>query len=270
MTITNTGRAMRFAIAAALIAAPSSHISAAPKKPAKPAPPVLTCKLTAKDGLTYTVIKPGKGEKPGANAKVTVDYRGMLKSDGTEFDAGKAAKFKVGGVIPGFAQGLQLMQPGGKYRLCIPAAIGYGENGTGPIPPNADLVFEVDLISFETPPPKPIIPAEARACNQKTASGLNYAIEKPGSGSNPTAKDVILIDMTAFNPATGEILGRNDWEKVPMASSAAPFTEAFTMMAQGATYRFCMAEVKEENGENRPAVTFRIDLLGVRPAPVED
>jgi FKBP-type peptidyl-prolyl cis-trans isomerase len=269
MTMTNTGRAMRFAIAAALIAAPSTHVSAAPKKPAKPAP-VLTCKLTAKDGLTYTVIKPGKGEKPGANAKVNVNYRGMLKSDGSEFDAGKATKFKVGGVIPGFAQGLQLMQPGGKYRLCIPAALGYGESGTGPIPANADLVFEVDLISFETPPPKPVIPVQARACDQKTASGLNYAIEKPGSGAKPTVSDVILIDMTAFNPSTGEVLGRNDWEKVPMASAAGPFAEAFAMMAQGATYRFCMAEQKEENGAGKPAVTFRIDLLGVRPAPVED
>ena len=135
----------------ALLATPAI---AAPK-PAKPKPPVLTCKTAAADGLTYTVIKAGKGEKPGADAKVKVNYKGMLTSDGSKFDEGKGAEFKVGGVIPGFAQGLQLMQPGGSYRLCIPSKLGYGEAGTGPIPANADLVFEVDLLSLPRRRPNP-------------------------------------------------------------------------------------------------------------------
>jgi FKBP-type peptidyl-prolyl cis-trans isomerase len=71
------------------------------------------------------VIKAGKGEKPGPDdSKVEVNYSGRLASDGSEFDSGEGAKFKVSGVIPGFAQGLKLMQPGGKYRLCIPFRAG--------------------------------------------------------------------------------------------------------------------------------------------------
>lgn len=268
--MTFAGRAMRFAFTVAVIAAPFANVDAAPKNTAKPAAPTLTCKLSAKDGLTYTVIKAGKGAKPDANARVTVNYKGVLKSDGSEFDSGQAAKFKVSGVIPGFSQGLQLMQVGGKYRLCIPAAIAYGDREIGTIPANSDLVFDVDLISFETLPPKPIIPAEARACNEKTASGLSYAIEKPGTGPTPTANDVVLIDMTIFNPASGAILARREWERMAMAETAAPFSEAFGLMPVGSTYRFCMPARDNGNGESNPPVTFRIDLLGIRPAIIDE
>ncbi len=146
------------------------------------AKPVLTCKIKTAEGLSYTVIKAGAGEKPGADARVEVNYSGRLASDGSEFDAGQGAKFKIGGVIPGFAQGLKLMQPGGKYRLCIPAALGYGAEGSGPIPANSDLVFEVELLSFTTPPPKPVIAPADRTCNQTTASGLGYAVMKAAQG----------------------------------------------------------------------------------------
>ena len=122
---------------------------------AKPTSPALTCNVMTPEGLSYTVLKAGKGERPNAESKVVVNYKGMLTADGTQFDSGQASEFPVGGVIPGFAQGLQLMQSGGSYRLCIPSKLGYGEAGTGPIPANADLVFEVDLLSFTSPPPKP-------------------------------------------------------------------------------------------------------------------
>ncbi len=251
---------------ALVLALPTPVHAAEPKKPAKP---VLSCKLKGADGLTYTVIKPGKGDKPGANARVAVNYRGMLQSNGTEFDSGNGAKFKISGVIKGFGQGLQLMQPGGKYRICIPAAIAYGDQETGSIPANSNLVFEVDLLSFETLPPKPIIPAEARTCNAKTASGLNYAIEKAGTGQKPTADDMVLVDMTAIDPITGEIMMRREWERLPMAQTAAPFNEGFALMPEGSAYRFCMAARQGENGESNPAVTFRIDMLAIRPVPEE-
>ena len=57
--------------------------------------------------------------------------------------------FPLGGVIKGWGEGLQLMKVGGKSRLVIPPTIGYGPGGSGPIPPNATLVFDVELISIE-------------------------------------------------------------------------------------------------------------------------
>ncbi len=246
---------------------PVSVQAAAPRSE-KAKPPVLTCKTAAADGLGFSVIKPGKGAKPGANAKVRVNYKGWLKSNGTQFDAGEGAEFRVGGVIPGFAQGLQLMQAGGKYRLCIPAALGYGAEGAGEaIPPNADLVFEVELLSFTTPPPKPTIPAEARGCMLTTASGLSYTIATAGAGRSPTAADLVLIDVTTFDPQTGAIMARELWEKIPMARTAPPFSEALALMQPGASYRFCFPASETSEGEKMPAIGIIVDMIAIRPAP---
>jgi FKBP-type peptidyl-prolyl cis-trans isomerase len=252
-----------------LLALPALFTTPVAAQPAaKAKPPTLTCKTAAVDGLTYTVIKPGKGDKPGADAKVTVNYKGMLTADGSEFDAGQSAEFKVGGVIPGFAQGLQLMQPGGSYRLCIPATLGYGESGTGPIPANADLVFEVDLLSFTTPPPKPVIPLAERACNQTTASGLGYLMLKGGTGKVPTDADMTLVDFTTFDAKTGATLERREWEKIPLAQATPIFAEGLKMMQVGSNYTFCLPKAAEAAGQ--PEVNIRVDLLDVRAAPTAD
>jgi FKBP-type peptidyl-prolyl cis-trans isomerase len=240
-------------------------------KPKSQPKPVLTCKVQGTDGFSYTVVKAGKGAKPGADAKVEVNYSGRLKSDGSEFDSGQGTKFKVGQVIPGFAQGLQLMQPGGKYRLCIPAKLGYGEAGAGgDIPPNADLVFEVELLSFKTPPPKPVVPAEARSCDLKTASGLDYAIARQGTGRSPTDSDITLVDMMTFDPANGTILMREEWEKIPMVRAAPPFSDGLKLMQVGASYRFCFPASEGPQGQSIPALNVVVDMIDVRPAPVEE
>lgn len=254
------------AMLAAALTVPTPVLAAKPKAALKP---VLTCKTKGADGFSYSVIKAGKGEKPGANAKVEVNYSGRLKADGKEFDSGQSAKFKVTQVIPGFAQGLQLMQPGGKYRLCIPAALGYGAEGAGEdIPANADLVFEVELLSFTTPPPKLTVPVEARGCTLTTASGLSYAIAKPGTGRSPTEADMALIDITTFDPVTGIIMVREEWEKIPMARAASPFSEGLGMMQPGASYRFCFPASEGPDGQKMPSLNIIVDLIDVRPLPV--
>lgn len=241
-----------------------------PKAP-KAKPPVLTCKTTTKSGLSYTAIKAGKGEKPGTDSRVVVNYTGRLKSDGKEFDAGEAAKFKVTGVIPGFSEGLQLMQPGGKYRICIPAALGYGEAGAGAdIPPNADLVFEVDLISFTTPPPKPVVPLADRTCPQTTASGLGYTMVTAGSGAMPTAADMVLIDYATFDQTTGVIEEKQIWEKIPMAQVSSVFGEALKMMPVGSSYRFCLPPREGAEDSNAGRINLIVDMLSIRPAPITE
>jgi FKBP-type peptidyl-prolyl cis-trans isomerase FkpA len=256
------------AIAALLFPAIVATPATAAPKPTTAKPPALTCKTAAADGLTYTVIKAGKGEKPGADAKVKVNYKGMLTAGGSEFDSGKAAEFKVGGVISGFAQGLQLMQPGGSYRLCIPSKLGYGEAGTGPIPPNADLVFEVDLLSFTNPPPKPVIPVAERACSQSTTSGLGFTALKAGTGKTPTDADMTLVDFTTFDAKTGATLEKREWEKIPLAQATPIFAEGLKMMQVGSSYTFCLPKSAETTGQ--PEINIRVDLLDVRPAPAVD
>lgn len=232
---------------------------------AKPKPPVLTCAVKTPEGLSYTVIKPGKGERPIAESNVTVNYKGMLSADGSEFDSGQSAQFPVGGVIPGFAQGLQLIQPGGSYRLCIPAALGYGAAGTGPIPANADLVFEVDLLSFTNPPPKPVIPVAERSCSQSTATGLGFEIVKAATGRKPADGEMALVDFTVFDASSGIVQQKREWEKIPLSQASPIFRESLNMMAIGSTYRFCMPKAADGSPDSNIIVT----LIDLRPAPTE-
>jgi FKBP-type peptidyl-prolyl cis-trans isomerase len=107
---------------------------------------------TTESGLQYEVLEPADGPKPAPDDEIVVHYRGTL-TDGTVFDSsydrGEPATFSVGGVIPGFAEGLQLMSVGSKYKLFIPAELGYGTQDRGTIPPNSTLVFEVEMLEIK-------------------------------------------------------------------------------------------------------------------------
>ena len=109
--------------------------------------------VTLPSGLQYIIVEPGTGKQPQATDNVEVHYRGKLL-DGTEFDSsfkrGKPATFRLNQVIKGWQEGLQLMKEGAKWQLYIPPSLGYGPNGQGAtIPPNALLVFDVDLIKIK-------------------------------------------------------------------------------------------------------------------------
>lgn len=108
--------------------------------------------MTSASGLQYEVVTQGDGPMPGPTDTVSVHYRGML-ADGTEFDSsysrGQPLSIGVNQVIPGWTEGLQMMSVGSNYKFFIPPQLGYGESGGGPIPPNAALIFEVELLDIE-------------------------------------------------------------------------------------------------------------------------
>lgn len=107
---------------------------------------------TTASGLQYQVIKMGEGPKPKSTDTVKVNYRGTLLN-GTEFDSSYARKepisFALDRVIPGWTEGLQLMPVGSKFKFFVKPELAYGENGGGPIPPNATLIFDVELLGIE-------------------------------------------------------------------------------------------------------------------------
>lgn len=111
--------------------------------------------VTTASGLQYQVVTEGKGAKPGATDGVKVNYKGTLL-DGTEFDSSykrnEPAVLPLQGVIPGWAEGLQLMPVGSKYKFWIPAKLAYGEQAPPMIGPNQVLEFEVELLEIVKAP----------------------------------------------------------------------------------------------------------------------
>lgn len=106
------------------------------------------------DELKIKDIVVGNGKEAKNGSKVTVNYVGTL-TDGTQFDSsydrGEPYSFTLGegSVIPGWDQGLIGMKEGGKRRLTIPPDLAYGASGTGSIPPNSTLIFEIELLQVE-------------------------------------------------------------------------------------------------------------------------
>lgn len=106
---------------------------------------------TTDSGLQYMVLESGDGSgaSPSPVDAVLAHYEGRF-IDGEVFDSsierGQPVEFRLNQVIPGWTEGLQLMQPGDRYRLFIPSALGYGPGGSGPIPPHATLIFDVELL----------------------------------------------------------------------------------------------------------------------------
>jgi FKBP-type peptidyl-prolyl cis-trans isomerase FklB len=142
--------ALRQKITAAQAAAGEKQLAAGKeylaKNKAKPG-----VKVTS-SGLQYEVLKSGTGPKPKATDTVKVHYHGTL-IDGTVFDSSvqrnEPIEFPVTGVIPGWVEALQMMSVGDKWRLTIPSDLAYGPRGKGDIPPNAVLIFEVELLAIK-------------------------------------------------------------------------------------------------------------------------
>jgi len=113
-------------------------------------------KVTLPSGVAYQDLVVGTGaQEVKAGNTITCHATGWL-TNGTKFwsshDSGRPASFPLrnpGGVIQGWVDGIPGMRVGGTRKLWIPAALGYGARGKGPIPPNSDLVFEVELISID-------------------------------------------------------------------------------------------------------------------------
>ena len=105
---------------------------------------------TTASGLQYEVISQGNGVRPGPEDVVRVNYEGSLLN-GQVFDSsytrGQPAEFSLNMVIPGWTEGLQLMNEGSTYRFVIPPELAYGPDGAGPIPPSSTLIFTVELLT---------------------------------------------------------------------------------------------------------------------------
>jgi FKBP-type peptidyl-prolyl cis-trans isomerase len=111
--------------------------------------------VVAVPGIQYEVLKKGSGAQPERSDCVSVNYSGSL-IDGKVFDKsepGQPASFPAGALIPGWVEALQMMHEGDKWRLVVPAGLAYGRKGAGSgvIPPDQTLIFEVELLKVSQP-----------------------------------------------------------------------------------------------------------------------
>ena len=141
-------RLATLAAAAALLALSTAAMADATTDAAAKEPGAV---VTA-SGLVYRALKEGSGASPTAADSVKVHYKGTFP-DGREFDSSykrnEPIDFPLRGVIPCWTEGVQKMKVGGKATLTCPAAIAYGARGAGGvIPPNATLLFEVELLAI--------------------------------------------------------------------------------------------------------------------------
>lgn len=142
----------RFLLSCAALAVSLSAVPAAAQNAVLDAAAKEAGALVTKSGLVYRVLKEGGGASPGATDTVKVHYKGTFP-DGKEFDSsysrGTPIEFPLNRVIPCWTEGVQRMKLGGKAKLTCPSQIAYGERGAGGvIPPNATLVFEVELLGI--------------------------------------------------------------------------------------------------------------------------
>lgn len=174
--------------------------------PLKPIPTLPDGRVTQ---LEILDIVEGTGPEATAGTLVDVDYVGVLACNGREFDAsynvGQSFPFALGNgqVIPGWDQGVEGMRVGGQRQLTIPSNLAYGDAGSGPIPPNADLVFVVELHSVTEPvspedQPEPVRP--------DSASGELEVLDlQDGTGATLTSGDIVLAHLYAEAFSTGEV-----------------------------------------------------------------
>ena len=136
--------------------------TASKKKNIQPVVQVKTEKYAVKDsskvqdlggGLKMYMIEEGRGDKPLPTSTVTINYHGMLFSNGmvfdSSFDRGQPATFALQQLIEGWKTALPQVKKGSKIKLIVPPALGYGANANGAIPANSTLVFDIELIDFK-------------------------------------------------------------------------------------------------------------------------
>jgi FKBP-type peptidyl-prolyl cis-trans isomerase len=240
-----------------------------------PAPPDVAAPpadaVTTKSGLASRVITGGTGTThPGRVDFVTVHYTGWT-TDGRMFDSsvvrGKPARFPLDRVIAGWTEGVQLMVTGETRRLWIPEPLAYA----GKRDPKGMLVFDVELISFDA---LPQVPPDVKAPPPdatKTASGLAYKVQQPGTGSShPTSKSEVTVlysGWTTYGQMFDSWLIHGEPATFTLDRVIAGWTEGVQLMVEGEKTRFWIPEnlaYKGQTGEPAGMLVFDVELIKIR------
>jgi peptidylprolyl isomerase len=265
-------------MALAAVASAQTPSSTAIPAPEDVAAPPADAEKTA-SGLASKVLTLGKGEThPAKTDRVTVHYTGWT-TDGKMFDSsvasGKPVTFPLDRVIAGWTEGVQLMVTGEKRRFWIPEELAYkGKEGR----PSGMLVFDVELISFAAPPPKPTPSDPTKAPDdvkrppddaKRTLSGLSYKILKPGAGGrHPTATSSVTVHYSGWT-TDGKLFDSSVVNgkpaTFPLNRVIPGWTEGVQLMVEGEKRRFWIPEslAYAGNGPVFGDLVFDIELIKI-------
>ncbi len=224
---------------------------------------------TAKSGLATKVIKPGTGTiHPGKDEAVTIDYSGWT-TDGKMFDSsvarGRPITIQAKRLIPGFAEGVELMTVGETLRMWIPQSLAYkGAQGK----PQGMLVFDVTLVELPTRAPANVKTPPADA--QRTHSGLAYQVLQPGTGTrHPTHSDKVTVNYTGWT-TDGKMfdssVARGAPSTFPLDKVIPGWTEGMQLMVEGEKVRFWIPENLAYGGKQPPfgTLVFDVELIKIQ------
>jgi peptidylprolyl isomerase len=260
-------RVTAFLLAAALGVAAQTPASKVPVPSDVAAPPADATKT--KSGLASKVLTPGTGQvHPGKDDVVTIDYSGWT-TDGKMFDSsvarGKPATLPLKRMIPGLAEGVQLMEVGETRRVWIPESLAYkGQQGK----PQGMLVFDVTLVALPTRAPANVKAPPADAT--RTKSGLAYQVLAPGTGTHhPTRFDTVTVQYTGWT-TDGKMfdssLPRGAPSTFPLDRVIPGWTEGMQLMVEGEKARFWIPERLAYQGNQAPfgMLVFDVELIKIQ------
>ncbi len=240
-------------------------------------------------GLEYVEIEAGVGPRAQPGDLVQVHYTGTLE-DGTEFDSsagGEPISFVLGEgrVIPGWDEGIALMNVGGKAQLIVPPELGYGSQDYGPIPGGSTLYFDVELVSVE-PAPTPVIPPTAEPPTfvnpddyTVTDSGLQYYFLEEGDGEMPQPGEVASVNFTGWIQDGLQFADSQDGVPIDFIVGEEEilpgWDEMALLMQVGDVVQFvlppelALGEEGAPNGVIPPNATlvFEMELVEIKPPP---
>ncbi|HVY88469.1 MAG TPA: FKBP-type peptidyl-prolyl cis-trans isomerase [Hyphomonadaceae bacterium] len=244
------------------------------------------------DGVEYVIVRKGDGKSgfPSPADTVKVHYDGRFAKSGERFDAsygGDPAEFTLGGLIPGWIEGIAKMQVGDEFVFYIPWKQAYGAEGRPPtIPPKSDLMFQVELLDI-----KPALASDAVAWKKalpwptqssaviRRPSGLEYFVvdSGPDSGASPTDKDIVNVYFESRREEDGGVVLSTfeDQQKIafPMDQLTPGWHEAMTLMRPGDHWMIRVPAnlLYGDEGDGRippgATVIFEVRLDSIEPNP---
>ncbi|MCA9917360.1 MAG: FKBP-type peptidyl-prolyl cis-trans isomerase [Anaerolineales bacterium] len=246
--------------------------------------------IVTDSGLQYAFLTEGDGESPLNGEVATVHFTGWFE-DGTLFAdsrSGTPIQFIVGEeqIVPGWDEMALLMQVGDLVQMVLPPELGLGEAGSpnGTIPPNATLIFEMELLAIDPPPPTPTPAPPPVSVSESdytvTDSGLKLYVITPGDGQPIEEGDTVTLHYKLWQEDGTQLESSYDFgQPVPiivgLEQAGAGWDEALLMLENLSTAQFVLTPelAYGEQAANAPTegnLIFEIEILGVEKAATEE